>query len=147
MKFNCSFSGRAVSAIGSVGLVIMAFLAMGCVGRLPTTTQTGKVQEIVIGTAVAPSDVTLAPGDEVRWVNRQNGPISIVFLNPIQEQVICERGFGLAGVVNATQLAPNKGISLCFATPGTVRYTVHLDTPTTTGQFNVLGIVHIEQGG
>ena len=147
MKFNSSFSGRVASTIGSVSLVIMALLEVRCIGSLPATTQTGKVQEIVIGAAVAPSEVTLAPGDEVRWVNRQNGPISIVFLNPIQEQVTCERGFGLAGVVNATQLAPNKAISLCFATPGTVRYTVHLDTPTTTGQFNVLGVVHIEQGG
>jgi plastocyanin len=146
MTFNCYFSGRIAPAIGSVGLLITALLEVGC-GSLPAMTQTGKVQEIVIGTAVATSEVTLAPGDEVRWINRQQGPVSIVFLNSIQEQVTCERGFGLAGVVNATQLAPNKGISLCFGTPGTVRYTVHLDTPTTTGQFNLLGIVHIEEGG
>ena len=146
MTFTRLAHGRIHAIVSSVGVFLIALLELNCTG-LPTVTQTGKVQEIVIGTVVAPSDVTLAPGDEVRWVNRQNGPISIVFLNPIQEQVSCERGFGLAGVVNATQLAPNKGISLCFATPGTVRYTVHLDTPTTTGQFNVLGVVHIEQGG
>jgi hypothetical protein len=28
-----------------------------------------------------------------------------------------------------------------------VRYTVHLDTPTNTGQFNLLGVIHIEKGG
>jgi hypothetical protein len=45
------------------------------------------------------------------------------------------------------RLAPNRAISLCFATPGHVRYTVHLDAPTPTGQFTVQGVVHIEQGG
>ena len=147
MKCNCYFSHLLASAIGGLGLLIMASQLFGCIGGLPATSQTGKVEEIVIGTAMAPSEVTLAPGDEVRWVNRQRGPVDIVFLNPIQEQVSCERGFGVAGVVNATRLAPNKGISLCFAMPGTVRYTVHLDTPTNTGQFNLLGVIHIEKGG
>lgn len=147
MKFNCLAYRHITSIMGSVGLLAMAFLEVGCTGRLPATTQTGKVEEIVIGTTVAPSEVTLAPGDEVRWVNRQQGPVSIIFLSPIEEQVTCERGFGLAGVANATRLAPNKGISLCFAMPGTVRYTVHLDTPTTAGEFNILGVIHIEKGG
>jgi plastocyanin len=146
MKFSCLAYGPMTPIMGSVGLFAMALLVIGC-GRLPATTQTGKVEEIVIGAAMAPSEVTLAPGDEVRWVNRQQGPVSIIFLEPIQEQVSCERGFGLAGVANATRLAPNKGISLCFAMPGTVRYTVHLDTPTTTGEFNILGVIHIEKGG
>jgi len=146
MMFTRLAYGRIRPITRNVGVFLIACLELNCTG-LPATTQTGKVQEIVIGTAAALSEVTLAPGDEVRWVNRQNGPISIVFLNPIQEQVTCERGFGLAGVANATHLAPNKAISLCFASPGTVRYTVHLDTPTPTGQFNVLGVVHIEQGG
>ena len=146
MNLHGSFDGRLGPAVFSVGLLAMAVLEVAC-GSLPATTQTGKVQEIVIGAAVAPSEVTLAPGDEVRWVNRQHGPVSIVFLNSIQEQVTCQRGFGLAGVANARQLAPNKAISLCFATPGTVRYTVHLDTPTATGEFNLVGVVHIQQGG
>ena len=135
------------SIISRLVVLVVALLEVGCIGGLPATTQTGKVEEIVIGTAVAPSELTLAPGDEVRWVNRQQGPVSIIFLVPIQEQVSCERGFGLSGVANARRLAPNKGISLCFAMPGTVRYTVHLDTPTTTGEFNIMGVIHIEKGG
>ncbi len=144
MKF---IGGHVTSIISSLAVPLIASLEVGCIGSLPTTTQTGKVEEIVIGTGVAPSEVTLAPGDEVRWVNRQRGPVSIIFLEPIQGLVSCERGFGLAGVANATQLAPNKGVGLCFAMPGTVRYTVHLDTPTTTGEFNIPGVIHIEKGG
>ena len=97
MNLHGSFDDRLGPAVFSVGLLAMAVLEVAC-GSLPGTTQTGKVQEIVIGAAVAPSEVTLAPGDEVRWVNRQHGPVSIVFLNSIQEQVTCQRGFGLAGV-------------------------------------------------
>ena len=144
MKFTYA---QITSLISSLAVLVAASLEAGCIGSLPGATQTGKVEEIIIGTAVAPSEVTLAPGDEVRWVNRQQGPVSIIFLQPIQEQVSCERGFGLAGVANATRLAPNKGISLCFAVPGTVRYTVHLDTPTITGEFNLSGIIHIDKGG
>lgn len=131
----------------TLAVLLVASFEVSCIGRLPATTQTGKVEEIVIGTVMAPSEVTLAPGDEVRWVNRQQGPVSIVFLQPIQEQVSCERGFGLAGVANARRLGPNKGISLCFLTPGTVRYSVHLDTPTITGEFNIPGVIHIEKRG
>ena len=144
MKF---MYGHITSFLSGLAMLVFAFIEGGCIGSLPGATQTGKVEEIIIGTVMAPSEVTLAPGDEVRWINRQQGPVSIIFLQPIQEQVSCERGFGLAGVANATRLAPNKGISLCFATPGTVRYTVHLDTPTTTGEFNLSGVIHVDKGG
>jgi plastocyanin len=147
MKLNRLPSGHIPSILSSLAVLLVGSLEVGCMGSLPGATQTGKVEEIVIGRAAAPSEVTLAPGDEVRWVNRQQGPVSIIFLEPIQEQVSCERGFGLAGVANATQIAPNKGISLCFAMPGTVRYTVHLNTPTTTGEFNIPGVIHIEKRG
>lgn len=147
MKCHHLTYGRLTCMINGLAVLIVASLEVGCMGRLPGTTQTGKVEEIVIGAAVTPSEVTLAPGDEVRWVNRQQGPVSIIFLESIQEQVSCERGFGLAGVANATQLGPHKGISLCFSTPGTVHYTVHLDTPTTRGEFNIPGIIHIEKDG
>lgn len=139
--------GPITSIVRGVAVLLSAWVEMSCMGGLPAATQTGKVEEIVIGTTMAPSEVTLAPGDEVRWVNRQQGPVSIVFLQPIQEQVSCGRGFGLAGVVNASRIEPNTGISLCFSTPGTVRYTVHLDTPTTAGSFNIPGIIHVEKGG
>ena len=144
MKWNHQCSNRVISAIGTTCLIVLSVLGTGCLG-LPAASHTGKVQEIIIGTVVAPSEVTLAPGDEVRWINRQDGPVSIVFLNPIQDQVNCERGFGLAGVANAAKLLPNKEISLCFTSSGTVRYSVHLDTPTPTGQVNVLGVLHIEK--
>lgn len=145
MNFTDRSRVRLTAIVSSFGVLVVAFLEVDCTGNLPSVTQTGKVQEVVIGTVVDPSELTLAPGDEVRWVNRQQGPVDIVFLNPIQEQVNCNRGFGFAGVANGARLAPNKGISLCFAVPGTVRYTVHLDTPTSTGQFNILGVLHIEK--
>ena len=135
------------SVTTSISILVAAMLAVGCMWGLPSSSQSGKVQDIVIGSTVTPLEITLAPGDEVRWTNRQEAPVDIVFLNAVQEQVTCGRGFGLGGVANGVRLAPNRAISLCFATPGHVRYTVHLDTPTPTGQFNVQGIVHIEQGG
>jgi plastocyanin len=147
MTLNRLACGHVSRITSSLAVLLIASLEASCIGGLPATSQTGKVEEIVIGAVVAPSEVTLAPGDEIRWVNRQQGPVSIIFLEPIQEQVSCERGFGLAGVANATRLAPNKGISLCFAMPGTIRYTVHLDTPTSTGEFNIPGVIHVEEGG
>lgn len=134
---------RLISIAVGVGMVVVAFITLNC-SSLPAMTQTGKVEEIVIGAAVVPLEVTLSPGDEVRWVNRQDGPVQIVFLDPIQEQVTCGRGFGLAGVTNAVWLSPDKGVSVCFAGPTVIRYTVRLDTPTLTGQIHILGVVQIQ---
>jgi len=136
---------RRQSATTCVSILVAAMLVVGCIGGLPSSSQNGRVQDIVIGYTVTPSEITLAPGDEVRWTNRQGAPVDIVFLNSVQEQTTCGRGFGLGGVANGVRLAPNRAISLCFATPGHVRYTVHLDVPTPTGQFNVQGVVHIKQ--
>lgn len=142
-EFDTCPGPLVTSALASLGVVISALLAISCVDNLPSTSRTGSVQKVLIGTALSPPQVTLVPGDEVRWVNKQDGPVMIVFLTPIEEQLTCGRGFGLGGVTNAARLAPNKSLSLCFAAPGRVRYTVHLNTPTVTGEWNFLGIVDV----
>jgi hypothetical protein len=57
-RLSCS---HITSIISRLVVLVVASLEVGCIGGLPATTQTGKVEEIVIGTAVAPSELTLAP--------------------------------------------------------------------------------------
>ncbi len=61
------------SVTTSISILVAAMLAVGCMWGLPSSSQSGKVQDIVIGSTVTPSEITLAPGDEVRWTNRQRG--------------------------------------------------------------------------
>ena len=59
---------RRQSATTSVSILVAAMLVAGH-GGLPSSSQNGRVQDIVIGYTVTPSEITLAPGDEVRWTS------------------------------------------------------------------------------
>jgi hypothetical protein len=112
---------------------------------MPTSSSTGEVHEIVFAQPLRSLELTVQMGDEVRWVNELEGEVHIVFLDPIDDKVDCQRGFGLIDVTNATILSPRNSASLCFSKPGSVRYTVRMDQPPANGEMNALGIIRIEQ--
>lgn len=128
-------------------LVLIMVLFLAACSSLPSSTRTGTVKEILIAEDLSPLQATVRIGDEIRWINQREGRVQIVFLDPIEDRIACYRGFGLGGVANATRLAPNNSISLCFSVPGPVRYIVRMDTVLPSGELNVRGVIQVEKSG
>ena len=130
-------------------LSIAGVLVLGCQG-LPTVTRTGDVKDVIIGDNLASGDITVNPGDEVRWVNKRTAPVRVVFIDPVSDkQVSCKNNFGgLMTPSDTAKLATNETASICFRDAGTFRYTVRMESGRTVGELNVPGVVKVGgQGG
>ena len=129
-------------------LSIAVVLVSGCQG-LPTVTRTGDVKDVTIGDNLASGEITVNPGDEVRWVNKRGAPVRVILIEPLSDkQVSCKSNFGGWMTSSDTaQLATNETASICFRDPGTFRYTVRMESARTAGELNVPGVVKVGGGG
>lgn len=122
---------------------------LGCQGT-PTVTRTGDVKDIIIGDNLTSGDISVSPGDEIRWVNKRTAPVRVVFIDPVlDKQLSCNNNFGGWMTPSGTaQLATNQTASVCFRDAGTFRYTVRMESARTTGELNVPGVIKVGgQGG
>lgn len=122
-------------------------ITAGCSG-LPTVTRTGDVKDIFIRESLDPVEREANAGDEVRWINKRNGSVSIVFLQPVHDILSCSdglnRGFMSMFRRNDTvPLDPNETTSVCFKEPGFYRYTVRMQSASPTGEINASGVLRI----
>jgi plastocyanin len=102
----------------------LSWLLSACSG-LPETTRTGTVAEIVIADQVAPRNVRVHVGDEVRWVNRRATPVWVNFLEDDLDELACQRGFHYVwGIEETAKLKPGESVSACFAKPGLIGFEV-----------------------
>lgn len=130
-------------------LSIAVVVVLGCQG-LPTVTRTGDVKDVMIGDNLASGEITVNPGDEVRWVNKRGAPVRVILIDPLSDkQVSCKSNFGGWMTSSDTaQLATNETASICFRDAGTFRYTVRMKSAGTAGELNVPGVVKVGgQGG
>ena len=75
-------------------LSIAVVLVLGCQG-MPTVTRTGDVKDVIIGDSLASGEITVNPGDEVRWVNKRGAPVRVILIDPVSDkQVSCKNNFG-----------------------------------------------------
>ena len=75
-------------------LSMAVVLVLGCQG-LPTVTRTGDVKDVIIGDSLASGEITVNPGDEVRWVNKRGAPVRVILIDPVSDkQVSCKSNFG-----------------------------------------------------
>jgi len=147
-RYNLTAAGsnlvrRHATSKVAVALCIIIAFAIGCAVHRDVS-GARNVHEVQIADDLRPSSITVAPGDEVRWINKQAGPVYIVFLDSILDQLSCHSGFGIGGAANARRIGSDETLSVCFANAGSVRYTVRLDSPLVTGAMNVLGVIRIE---
>lgn len=120
---------------------------MGC-SSLPTVTRTGAVKNIVIGDQVSPAELKVNAGDEVRWINKRNGPVRVVFLDEVSKRLSCKNGFGGFTEKNGSaSLDPNQTASICFSNPGHYRYTIRMESASTTGELNSPGVIQVGDMG
>jgi plastocyanin len=124
--------------------VILIFLFVGC-GSIPTVTRTGDVKDILIGDKLSSTELVVSPGDEVRWINKRTAPVRVVFLDPVPDKRLsCKDNFGgLMTPSDTAKLDTNETASVCFRDPGYVRYTVRMQSATSSGDINVPGVVKV----
>ena len=95
---------------------------------MPTLTRTGEVKDVIVRDTIEPTSVMVRPGDEIRWINKRQGAVRVIFLNPMTENLTCQRnfggpmGFGTKRNEYSTKLGSNETASLCFRDPGEVKY-------------------------
>jgi plastocyanin len=116
---------------------------------MPTLTRTGEVKNVVIRDVVEPTSVKVNPGDEVRWINKRQGDVQVIFLSPITENLACQSNFGgTMGVGTkrseySAKLGPNKTASVCFREPGEVKYVVRAESSDSGGEQSRAGTISI----
>jgi hypothetical protein len=105
---------------------------------MPTVTRTGDVKDVVIRDNVSPQTLTAIPGDEIRSINNRQGDVRVIFLNPVVEQLTCQRNFeGFMGADRnqyTAMLGTNDTASLCFRSPGEVKYGVRAESRDRSGE-------------
>ena len=126
-----------------IGLAALVFLG-GCEST-PTVTRTGDVKDIIIGDTLSAAEVSVNPGDEVRWVNKRTAPVQIFFLDPVaNDKLSCKNNIGGWMTRSDTaKLATNESASACFRDVGQVRYTVRMASAFPTGEMNVPGVIRV----
>ncbi len=122
----------SVLVLAGTSLVLTSCQGLGW-GKAPisSTTRTGVIREVVILDTVSPSVLNAQPGDEIRWINKRQGKVKVVFLDPIEAQLSCQDGFGSWRGANPNQFAadigPNKSASVCFKVTLKAKYVVETD--------------------
>jgi len=134
-----------MSSIRYLGIALLTLVFMGGCESTPTVTRTGDVKDIIIGDKLSAAEVSVNPGDEVRWVNTRRVPVRIVFLNPVSDkQLSCKNNFGGVLTPSGTaNLATNQTASACFQNPGSYPYIVRMEGTLTTGEILVPGIIQV----
>ena len=128
-----------------VGLLFV----LGCQG-LPTVTRSGDVKDIIIGDNLTITETAVNAGDEVRWINKRNAPVRVIFLDAVlDKQLSCKNNVGGWMTPSDTaQLATNQTASVCFRDPGYFRYIIRMESAKTTGDISVQGVIKVGgQGG
>lgn len=129
--------------------VALVFFVLGCQGT-PTVTRSGDVKDIIIGDNLTITETAVNAGDEVRWINKRNAPVRVIFLDAVlDKQLSCKNNVGGWMTPSDTaQLATNQTASVCFRDPGYFRYIIRMESAKTTGDISVQGVIKVGgQGG
>ena len=116
---------------------------------MPTLTRTGEVKDVIVRDSVEPASISVNPGDEIRWVNKRQGTVKVIFLNPMTENLNCQRnfggpmGFGTKRNEYSAKLKPNETASVCFRDSGEVKYVVRAESGDPIGEQNIAGTIAI----
>ena len=114
---------------------------------MPTLTRTGEVKDVIIRESVEPRSVTAKPGDEIRWINKRQGTVRVIFLNPVTENLTCQRnfggpmGFGTKRNEYSAKLGSKETASVCFRDSSEVKYVVRAES--TDGEHSMAGTISI----
>jgi plastocyanin len=139
--------------LGAALLIMGGCQSAGSTESLPTVTRTGDVKDITIREELNPASLTVNPGDEIRWINKRQGTVKVIFLDPVMEMMSCQRNFGGLMGMNpqrnqfTAKLSSNDSASLCFKNPTQLRYVVRADSNLPSGEVNLPGTIIVGSSG
>ncbi|MBV6470994.1 MAG: hypothetical protein NBKEAIPA_02921 [Nitrospirae bacterium] len=110
-------------------------------------TKTGTVKNIVITETITPTSLTVRAGDEVRWINQRQEPVTVNIDGPLEHNVSCRNGFSKAmgmGIDNSTTLSSNETAGLCFSRIGTVNYSVRPSSDSSASLATTQGSISVQ---
>ncbi len=127
------------------GLLAGLFGTAAC-ASLPEMSRTQVVRDIDIEMQLSPSDLYVAPGDEVRWVNLRKEWVLIQIPALVSDDLLCQKGFTdwRGRLMESVKLEPNETAALCFKEPAEIRYNVRAQTAVGGGNLVMPGTVYVE---
>lgn len=133
--------------IGSALLILSSCQHELVRDSMPTMTRTGEVKDVVIRESISPATLTAHPGDEIRWVNKRQVDVRVVFFTPVMEMLTCQRNFDRMRGADRNQytakVETNDTASVCFRSPTELKYVVRANSNDPGGAQNLPGTITI----
>ncbi len=128
-------------------LVIAGCAAVAGTAGIADSSRTGEIYDVRFQERMSPVNLRVRVGDEVRWINQRSTPVRIEFLEGVLADVVCQSGFSslLRRQQETATIRPNESASLCFGTPGEIRYNARMDSPVAGGQTIESGTVRVSR--
>jgi hypothetical protein len=119
--------------------------SLGC--SMLTDRSSAHVHYIQIRDSVAPMELYVSVGDQIRWQNLRSEPVKIGIMHGVDlEQTRCNKGFRSFGVMDDFATIKSRDyVSLCFIRPGIVHYNIWMDANDATGKISRTAVIHVER--
>ena len=112
---------------------------------IPDTSRTAVVHDVRITlTDIAPTDLRVNVGDEIRFINERSNPVRVILIEA-GKSIACTKGFN-GHIDQEARIKPGQYASFCFNKTGPVRYMAREQTSVTGGE-QVLSAQIQVQGG
>jgi plastocyanin len=134
-----------VAATVTRGILGAALLSIAACAGVSGTSRSGVIHDVRFDEHMAPMHLWVQPGDEVRWVNQRNLPVTVEFLGDALDDVTCQRGFDdrIGRQQEMATIEPNESASLCFGDPGVVTYNARMDSALAGGKTIESGTIRV----
>jgi len=126
--------------------VFVISIGLAACAGFPEISRTQTVRDIKIEMQISPEYMTVAPGDEVRWVNLRKEGVLVQIPLLDKDDLSCQSGFDnwRGGMLESVSVEPNGTVSLCFKDAAEVRYNVRAQTAVGGGDLILSGVVRVE---
>lgn len=127
--------------------ILTISLGMAACAGLPEISRTQVVRDIKVDLQLLPQDLTVAPGDEVRWVNLRKEWILVQIPELDSDDLVCEIGFTnwRGRMLESVRIEPNQSASLCFKDPADVLFNVRVQTAGSGAEIVLPGSLHVAE--
>jgi plastocyanin len=134
----------------TIGLIV---LLSGCSNTMwtnkptvPETSRTAVVHDIRVSlTDIAPPELRVNVGDEVRFINDKTQPVRVILIEA-GKSIACNKGFN-GTIDQEADIKPGQYASFCFNKTGTIKYMAREQTAVTGGEQVLSAQIHIGGSG
>jgi plastocyanin len=125
---------RSVIVIGlTLGLVGCGNMVWSNKPTVPETSRTAVVHDVRVSlTEMAPTELRVNVGNEVRFLNDRSNPVRVILIEA-GKAIACNKGFN-GTIDQEADIRPGQYASFCFNKVGTVKYMVREQTAVAGGE-------------